>query len=151
MRTMKCKHYTSGPDGQQLISNDVISLHKAYDGKLWIGTSQGLCFLKTNNGNDVFHWIEDNDHNGIMNVHNIQEDVDHNIWVSTSNGIRLVLKNLSTIRLTYRDGLQGNEFADGAVFVQRGEHCLFWWYKGHERYIGQRHAWKQCDSATYTR
>lgn len=125
MRTMKCKHYTSGPDGQQLISNDVISLHKAYDGKLWIGTSQGLCFLKTNNGNDVFHWIEDNDHNGIMNVHNIQEDVDHNIWVSTSNGIRLVLKNLSTIRLTYRDGLQGNEFADGAGYSYNGGNIVY--------------------------
>lgn len=124
-RTMRCCHFTSGSSNDQLISDDVISLHKANDGKLWIGTSQGLCFLEKSNGNDVFHWIGNNDPDGIMNVHNIQEDAHHNIWVSTSNGVCLILSNLSTIRLTYREGLQGNEFADGAGYAFDGGQIIY--------------------------
>lgn len=124
-RTMRCCHFTSGFSNDQLISDDVISLHKANDGKLWIGTSQGLCFLEKSNGNDVFHWIGNNDPDGIMNVHNIQEDAHHNIWVSTSNGVCLILSNLSTIRLTYREGLQGDEFADGAGYAFDGGQIIY--------------------------
>lgn len=124
-RTMLCRHYTSGTFDGQLISNDIISLHKAHDGKIWIGTSQGLCFLDTAKGKEVFHWIGGNGSDNIMNVHNIQEDAYHNIWVSTSNGVCLVLNNLSTIHLTYRDGLQGNEFADGAGYSFNGGKIIY--------------------------
>lgn len=124
-RTMRCSHFTSGSSNGQLLSNDVISLHKARDGKLWIGTSQGLCFLDGDSGKEVFHWIGGNGPDGIMNVHNIQEDAHHNIWASTSNGVCLVLANLSTIHLTYRDGLQGNEFADGAGYAANGGRVIY--------------------------
>ncbi|MCI7599345.1 MAG: helix-turn-helix domain-containing protein [Prevotella sp.] len=58
-------------------------------------------------------------------MHNIQEDAHHNIWASTSNGVCLVLANLSTIHLTYRDGLQGNEFADGAGYAANGGRVIY--------------------------
>lgn len=124
-RTMRCRHFTSSSTDGQLISNDVISLHKANDGKLWVGTSQGLCYLDESSGRDVFHWVGGSAPDGIMNVHNIQEDIRHNIWVSTSNGVCLVLNNLSTVNLTYRDGLQGNEFADGAGCAFDGGRLIY--------------------------
>lgn len=124
-RTLRCKHFSSGSAPHGLISNDVISLYKAADGRLWVGTSQGLCFMEDVRGAGRFQWISDKAPESIMNVHNIQEDAAHNIWVSTSDGLFLVMKNLSTVHLTYRDGLQGNEFADGAGSASAGGHILY--------------------------
>lgn len=116
IRNMHCEHFVNdGTDNKnQLISNDVISLHKSSNGNLWVGTSQGLCVLKEQGKKSSFKWITTGAADDILNVHSIQESATNNIWVSTSNGVYIILKNESCIRLTYRDGLQGNEFADGA-------------------------------------
>lgn len=60
------------------------------------------------------------------NIHGIEEDIFHNIWISTSNGIvHLNPETQNAINFYYRDGLQGNEFSDGASFSGLNKNRIF--------------------------
>lgn len=102
---------------KSLSSNDIISMLKDSQGRLWIGTTQGLNLQHKAKGKVFFECIDENKGLPNMNIHNIQEDCYHNIWVSTSNGLSRISPEATNItNFTHRDGLQGNEFSDGAGF-----------------------------------
>lgn len=102
---------------RSLSSNDIISMLKDSQGRLWIGTTQGLNLTHKAKGKLFFECIDKKKGLPNMYIHNIQEDCYHNIWVSTSNGLsRISSETTNIINFTHRDGLQGNEFSDGAGF-----------------------------------
>ncbi|GAA6529715.1 hybrid sensor histidine kinase/response regulator [Segatella asaccharophila] len=100
-----------------LSSDDVISLLKDRQGRIWAGTTQGLNLMVIRNGQIRFRCIDKRNGLANANIHGIQEDRSGNIWVSTSKGLaRISRRNFKVINFNYKDGLQGNEFSDGASY-----------------------------------
>lgn len=112
----------NGGDGF-VCSNDVISLLLDSRGRLWVGTSSGLCCIcdeasriPENDGRDIRYFDEAS---GLPNadIHSILEASDGSIWVSTDKGVARIGGDEPVISSwTYEDGLSNNEFSDGAGF-----------------------------------
>ena len=113
-------------DFNSLINNDVLSLYKSNNQNLWIGTSGGLNRLNlTTSPYQFTHYTEQN---GLPNntIHAIQTDQNDNIWVSTNNGLaKLDYKNNQIRSYFYSDGLQSNEFTDGASYFGKQSGKLY--------------------------
>lgn len=107
-----------------LTNNDVLCLLRD-DADLWIGTSYGLNKLKEQ-GND-FHLIQYAD--GKLNnktIHGIVKDLEGNIWISTNQGLsNLNVENNKINNYTLNDGLQNDEFSDGAFFKDKRDYLYF--------------------------
>ncbi len=113
-------------DNRSLISNDVISLYKDSQKRLWIGTTQGLDVMDTSQPEPRFIHVGTEGTLRNMNIHSIQEDLYRNIWISTSNGVARIQKNLTITSFSHKDGLQGDEFSDGAgMSTEHGREVYF--------------------------
>ena len=94
-------------------------------GSLWVGTSQGL--FNISDGKTRFLTEQD----GIPNntIHGIMEDATHSIWISTNRGLARILDPHGECRIiSYyeSDGLQSNEFSDGAFYRSPSDgHFIF--------------------------
>lgn len=103
-----------------LSNNDILSLYKDSRNGIWIGTSYGLNWISNADAlkeQPLFQKFTTA--NGLPNntIHAIEEDSDGQIWVSTNKGLAKV--NLGDKKISYyqqQDGLQSNEFCDGAVW-----------------------------------
>lgn len=113
-----------------LSHSDVLSLFYDRTNSLWIGTSYGLNKLSYNESlkdKPTFDKIT-MDKGGLPNntIHAIQEDSDGNIWLSTNKGLAKLNPITGSIaNYQESDGLQSNEFSDGAVFKAANNHLLF--------------------------
>lgn len=112
-----------------LSHNDVLSLYLDEKDRLWIGTSYGL------------NWITEKDAtkslvifkkltvaNGLPNntIHGINADDSRYLWISTNKGLaRIDPLTHEVERFQEGDGLQGNEFSDGAVWKDKNGYLLF--------------------------
>ena len=99
----------------QLTNNDVLCLLR--DNKdVWIGTSYGLNKLQERE--NTFHMIQYADEKlNNKTIHGILKDKNNNIWVSTNQGLsHLNVTNNKIDNYTLKDGLQNDEFSDGAYF-----------------------------------
>lgn len=103
-----------------LSSDDILCLYKDQKGYLWAGTSLGLNKLtKYKDHQPVFiHFTEKE---GLPNntIHGILEDNQNNLWLSTNKGIAKIIKEKKSFRIiayNKKDGLQNNEFSDGAFY-----------------------------------
>ncbi len=106
-------------DTESLSSNDILCLHTDASKRLWIGTSLGLNLLEdvNNDINPKFKRFTVND--GLPNntIHGIISDKNANLWISTNFGLSNYISNDSKfINYTKNEGLQNNEFADGALY-----------------------------------
>lgn len=116
-------------DINSITSNDVLSLYKDKKGFLWVGTSMGLNkLIKLENNKPVF--IHFSEKEGIPNntIHGILEDKLNDIWITTNNGVaKLKFENERYRIISYykRDGLQSNEFSDGAVYANQGNAVFY--------------------------
>ncbi len=110
------------------LSNDnVTALHCDSRGNMWVGTREGLNVYQAKTGNFKSFRIED----GLPdnNINCILEDNNHQLWVSTSNGLSRVTmeQDHNGIRIHCRnydeeDGLQGRAFnASAALKLKSGE------------------------------
>lgn len=95
-------------------------------GLLWVGTRDGINVY--DRSNDRLVYITEKD--GLCNncVRGLTEDGNHNVWISTTNGVcRVVVQrnhedgtfNYSMYNYDTSDGMQGNEFNQGAVFTKK--------------------------------
>ena len=101
-----------------ICSNDIITLHKDSDGKIWVGTTAGLTVLERKDGQEwMARHISEKDGIPNTNIHSILEDNKRQIWLSTSNGITMVSMDSYQMKSwNHRDGLDNNEFSDGGGF-----------------------------------
>ena len=96
--------------------NDMTCLFAGKDGCLWMGTSLGIYRRKADGTTEH---IETRHING-TGVHGIVEDGNGILWVSTNNGLVRIdpdRRPVSETRFSIEDGLQDNEFSDGAFLT----------------------------------
>lgn len=119
VNTGKIKQLDDIYDHVSLTDNDVLCLH--YNSKdLWVGTSYGLNRLVYDGENVSLKQYTDNEGLNSNTIHGILEDENKNIWISTNLGIsHLNLENNSIENYTLKDGLQSDEFSDGAYFKDK--------------------------------
>lgn len=121
------EHFFTGSPGNQRLSNDdVLSLFISNKEDLWIGTSGGVNRISLRGKPfQVTHFTQ---REGLPNntIHAILQDGSNMLWLSTNNGlvmydpVKNMFKNFDT-----NDGLQNNEFTDGASFRSAISEKLF--------------------------
>ena len=120
------EHFYSGSEKQRLSNDDVLSLFISDNEELWVGTSGGVNKISLQTKPyAVSHYTQ---REGLPNntIHAIQQDANAMLWLSTNNGLVMLdpkkdaFKNFDT-----NDGLQNNEFTDGASFGSRNSEKLF--------------------------
>lgn len=101
-------------------SDDVLCLYKDKKGFLWAGTSMGLNkLLRFDQGKPVFARFTEKEGMPNNTIHGILEDKRNNLWLSTNRGIATLIEDENNYRIiSYfkKDGLQNNEFSDGAFY-----------------------------------
>ncbi|MCP4158278.1 MAG: response regulator [bacterium] len=98
-----------------LSNNRVLSILEDRSGVMWVGTNSGLNkFSRENNSFRVFREKE-----GLPNdaIYGILQDKAGNLWISTNRGLSKFNPAAESFRnVTVDDGLQSNEFNEGAYF-----------------------------------
>ena len=113
-------------DDSSLSSNDVLCLYKTATGELLIGTGMGLNILQEKQGRVSFKRYTESDGLSNSTIHGILTDKKGQIWVSTNKGItKIDLKEPSFLNYFYSDGLQDNEFSDGAYLASVNREELY--------------------------
>ncbi|MHB9142735.1 MAG: ligand-binding sensor domain-containing protein, partial [Paludibacter sp.] len=124
----KAFRFSSGNNGS-ISSDDILCLYKDRKGFLWAGTSMGLNkLLRFEKGNPVFAQFTEKEGMPNNTIHGILEDNEQNLWLSTNKGIAKMVHDRSNYRIiSYfkKDGLQNNEFSDGAFYESPVTHQLF--------------------------
>jgi len=103
-------------DQNSLGNNTVFSIYEDDEGNLWIGTSGGGLDCLDLNENKFIHFTEKA---GLPNnyVYAILPDDSGNLWLSTNRGISCFNSEKKTFHnYDMNDGLQSNEFNQGAYF-----------------------------------
>ncbi len=120
-QTEQFKSYRFSSNSSDFISSDdILCLYKDTRGILWAGTSMGLNkLLRFNNEQPVFTRFTEKDGMPNNTIHGILEDKEHNLWLSTNKGLAELVQNGTNSRIVSyfkKDGLQNNEFSDGAFY-----------------------------------
>lgn len=133
------ENYGVTDSGQvQLINNDVLSLHMAKNGILWVGSSGGLTKININY-TPSYSFENYTTRSGLPNntIHAILEDSEGKIWLSTNKGLsKFDPEQEIFLNFNSADGLQSNEYTDGAAcfgqktrrFYFGGINGLDWFY-----------------------
>ncbi len=121
--------YMNNPnDINSLSNNDILSLYYDPDNRLWIGTSFGLELLEdvVNDTLPVFKKFTVKD--GLPNntIHGIIPGEKSTLWISTNFGLSSFnINEKKFINFTKQDGLQNNEYADGAYYLDKTTGYVF--------------------------
>ena len=115
-------------DSQSLSNNDILSLKNDAKNRLWIGTSFGLNLLEDlkSDGSATFKSYTVKE--GLPNntIHGIVSDKKSNLWISTNFGLsNFIPEESKFINYTRNEGLQNNEFADGAFYQDPKSDFIF--------------------------
>lgn len=129
-------------DNESLSNNDILCLVTDANNRLWIGTSFGLNVLQelNNDGKAVFknYTVKD----GLPNntIHGIVSDKKSNLWVSTNFGLsNFSINPEKFINYTKNEGLQNNEFADGAFYNDpKSDYIFMGGIKGFNYFLPQK-------------
>ncbi|WP_264564481.1 two-component regulator propeller domain-containing protein [Flavobacterium sp. N3904] len=129
-------------DPKSLSNNDILCLQTDANNRLWIGTSFGLNLLEDlkTNGEAVFRSFTVKE--GLPNntIHGIVTDKKSNLWISTNFGLsNFNLNESKFINYTKNEGLQNNEFADGAFYQdQKSDFVFMGGIKGFNYFLPQK-------------
>lgn len=122
-------------DNKMLVSGNRLNCtYKDSRGWIWVGALNGLYYFKPGSKDSVYV----NPEEGMVNnvVHSIVEDINHNMWLSTSNGIvGIVINNgkISFVNSFYSpDGIPSEAFVngramalpDGTIVMQALDHVI---------------------------
>lgn len=112
-------------------NEDVLCVHIDSKGQIWAGTSMGIIFW---DGLGKIKRYSLQEGMPSQTVHGILQDASGRIWASTNSGLACLDPETGYI-ITYRgsDGLQDNEFSDGAFFAA-GDMFYFGGIKGFNRF-----------------
>ena len=109
-----------------LSNNDILSLCMGKNSQLWIGTSGGLNLM--NLTYKPYRFLNFTEYNGLPNntIHSILEDKQGNIWLSSNSGLsKFVFSEGSFINFNKSDGIQSNEYVDGAAYNDTVNNLLY--------------------------
>lgn len=96
-----------------LSNNDILCMHRT-GGELWIGTSFGLNVYK---GDGTFSHYTVAEGLPSNTIHGITSDGNNDLWISTNYGLsKLDVDKQVFYNYTKEEGLQDNEFGDGAAY-----------------------------------
>lgn len=121
--------YKNDPDDTTSLSNnDILCLQTDAKNRLWIGTSFGLNLLNPvkKDAKAIFKNFTVKD--GLPNntIHGIVSDKKNNLWLSTNFGLSNFNPTQSKFtNYTRNEGLQNNEFADGAFYQDLNSEFIF--------------------------
>lgn len=121
------EHFHTGSEKRNQLSNDdVLSLYVSDKEELWIGTSGGVNRLSLRGRPyENKHYTQ---RDGLPNntIHGILEDSNHMMWLSTNNGLVMLDPVKNTFKsFDVNDGLENNEYTDGAFFRSAQSEKLF--------------------------
>ncbi len=141
LNTQTFKTFKNNPqDTASLSNNDILCLATDNSGKLWVGTSYGLNLLQDfKGGKPVFKSYTVKD--GLPNntIHGIVPYKNQSVWLSTNFGLsdfNPAQKKFTNYVKT--DGLQNNEFADGAFYIDEvSGHIFMGGIKGFNYFLPQ--------------
>lgn len=109
---------TTFDDSRAEIANDVWAIHRAKDGRLWIGTSWGLLLLEDDGT------VRETPIRNI--IHGILEDSEGKLYLSTNSGlVRYDPLTTYHARYGYSYGINTIEYSDGAAFRDAAGNALF--------------------------
>ena len=115
-------------DSSSLSNNDILCLYNDEKNRLWIGTSYGLNLLESTNSEGEATFSNFTIKDGLPNntIHGIVSDKQSNLWVSTNFGIsNFKVDESKFVNYTKNEGLQNNEFADGAFYHEVNSNYIF--------------------------
>ncbi len=118
--------YSNASDPVSLGNDDVLSMHIDQKDELWIGTSGGLNRLYL--GQKPYRIERYTQRESLPNntIHGVLEDNNENIWLSTNRGLVVYERQKKSFKtFNTNDGLQNNEFTDGAFFQSQRSQQLF--------------------------
>ena len=98
--------------------DDILCMYQDSKGRIWAGSSLGLTCIDPESGISSYSLAD-----GLpsQTIHGILEDSSGMIWVSTNSGLATLNTETGSILSYYAmDGLQDNEFSDGASFQKDG-------------------------------
>lgn len=111
-------------DPQSLSHNSVLSLFEDKDKRLWVATTSGL--NRFNPEQSSFEQLKQA--HGLSNdqIYGVLQDGSGFLWLTTNFGLHRYAPATGEIKLyTEQDGLQGNEFNQGAYYKLRDGRMLF--------------------------
>lgn len=128
-KTGRFKTFNAFTYPNSLSNNDVLSLYCDPSKGLWIGTSFGLNYLPyPESKKKQPEFTKFTTENGLPNntIHAIEQSATGEIWMSTNKGLARHRPG-SGIIITYneKDGLQSDEFSDGAVWKAEDGRIFF--------------------------
>lgn len=120
-----CISYYQGNNSNSISSNRVSLVFEDHKKDLWLGTvDKGLVHFDKKA--DRFSYIQKDDGLSGNMINGILEDDQHNLWVSTNNGItRINLRDTNFTTYDIEDGLVSNEFSLGSYIKTRSGNFLF--------------------------
>lgn len=138
-KTNTFTQYLYNPNDTNSLSNNlIIGIYEDRSGNLWIGTRGGGLNL-FDRQKKLFKSYDER--NGLPNdvVYSILEDDDKNLWLSTNNGISRFSPSSHTFKNFYHnDGLQSDEFNQGAYFKSKTGELFFGGINGVSAFYPQR-------------
>ena len=115
-------------DPESLSNDDILCQYLDEKGRLWVGTSFGLNLLQDIGNDGEANFKRFTDKEGLPNntVHGIVSDKSGNLWISTNFGLsNYNMEESRFINYTENEGLQNNEFADGAFYKDTDTDFVF--------------------------
>lgn len=119
-------HYVhNSKDVNTVVHNEILCFYEDSQGKIWIGTyGKGLDQLDPKTGK--FRHFSDITQLSTAVVYGILEDDDHNLWMSSNNGILKFRPERGTLKMfSIEDGLQSNEFNGTSYFKSKDGEMFF--------------------------
>jgi len=126
-KNQKFIRYVNNPENPVSLSdNTVISIYQDNSDRIWIGTTKGLNLYDEHT--ETFEIFREKQ--GLPNdlIYGILEDTKGRLWLSTNNGLsRFTIPSFNSVPVgksgifrnyTLDDGLQSNEFNQGAIFKE---------------------------------
>lgn len=114
----------SGATENSLSHNDVLCVLADSKQQIWIGTSFGLNRIGPDFDPNKIQRYSTTEALPNNTIHGITEDNHGMIWISTNNGLARINGN-DIMRFRETDGLQSNEFSDGAVWKSNDGRLFF--------------------------
>jgi signal transduction histidine kinase/ligand-binding sensor domain-containing protein len=116
-----------------LRNGNVLSSLKYHEGGLWFGTIMGLQKLNPNNLH--FYYYPLGDSLSDLRVLGIEEDDQHNLWISSNDGLMVFNPETDYFRrFTRSHGLQDIEFIRGASYKDRDGYLYFGGINGFNKF-----------------